>query len=568
MKKYLPFILIIAGLLMSFNGPLTGLVAPATLDVKISRPPIIMPAIYKVYGNEDALEGKYSLFKMVITNTSSVPAKNVEVTYKVNNYLDWTIAKKIPLIMPGQTVVVNAYPAFPDKIVEKTTDSKEMVNTLVKGSNVSAIENDFTIPIKGRNEFMYTFLPSDEIRTPDEYFDNMKLVSCYVTPEDPIIKYFTQQIQEKVLKGETASVTQTDKENVRFMLGIYYATLVSHMVYSGTSGVPASISDVNSIVQNIRLPREVIIGKTGLCIELSIMYASIMACAGMEPIIYMIPGHAFPGFRLKGNYYAIESTSIGGEGIGGSKSPEQAFEVGMKELQDFFQKAQAGDPRYFIVDVREAIKQGANAMELKDDAFLRQKIDEIARSFSTNAVAANVNTAPNSGTTVDNSGGGGNEGGGGNTDADNSGGNSGGNSRVIPSGYKAYNGVVNFYYPSSWHLRKGSVIPELKEVANNPANTVFTEVYKFNGYQSPQQALQYMQQIISTNYGGMLQYQPSGQMRNYQLYNGTTQVNDILLGWVAAFKPTSSGIVGIVAGANQQAGNQTRTIANIINSLQ
>lgn len=77
MKKYLPFILIIAGLLMSFNGPLTGLVAPASLEVKITRPPIIMPAVYKVYGNEDALEGKYSLFKMVITNTSNVPAKNV-----------------------------------------------------------------------------------------------------------------------------------------------------------------------------------------------------------------------------------------------------------------------------------------------------------------------------------------------------------------------------------------------------------------------------------------------------------------------------------------------------------
>lgn len=77
-----------------------------------------------------------------------------------------------------------------------------------------------------------------------------------------------------------------------------------------------------------------------------------------------------------------------------------------------------------------------------------------------------------------------------------------------------------------------------------------------------------MQQVISTNYGGMLQYQPSGQMRNYQLYSGTTQVNDILLGWVAAFKQSSGGIVGIVAGANQQAGNQTKTVANIINSLQ
>ena len=68
MKKYLPFILLGAGLLMSFNSSITGLVSPASLDIKISKPPVVMPALYKVYANEDALEGKYSLFKMVITN--------------------------------------------------------------------------------------------------------------------------------------------------------------------------------------------------------------------------------------------------------------------------------------------------------------------------------------------------------------------------------------------------------------------------------------------------------------------------------------------------------------------
>ena len=77
MKKYLPFILLGAGLLMSFNSSVSSLISHATLDIKITKPPVVMPALYKVYANEDALEGKYSLFKMVITNTSSVPAKNV-----------------------------------------------------------------------------------------------------------------------------------------------------------------------------------------------------------------------------------------------------------------------------------------------------------------------------------------------------------------------------------------------------------------------------------------------------------------------------------------------------------
>jgi len=33
--------------------------------------------------------------------------------------------------------------------------------------------------------------------------------------------------------------------------------------------------------------------------------------------IYLIPGHGLPGFKMNGKYYAIESTGIGGEGMGG-----------------------------------------------------------------------------------------------------------------------------------------------------------------------------------------------------------------------------------------------------------
>ena len=577
MKKYLPFILLGAGLLMSFNSSITGLVSPASLDIKISKPPVVMPALYKVYANEDALEGKYSLFKMVITNNSSVPAKNVEVTYKMSGFLDWTTAKKIPLIQPGQTVVVNAYPKFEDKIVEKTTTSKETVNTVVKGSNVSAIENDFSIPVKGRNEFMYTFLPSDEIRTPDEYFDNMQTVACYVTPEDPIIKYFTQQIQEKVLKGETASVTNSEKESVRFLQGIYYATLVSHMVYSGTTGVPVSLSDVNSIVQSIRLPREVISGKTGLCIELSILYASIMMSAGMDPIIYMIPGHAYPGFKVNGSYYAIEATAIGGEGRGNSGTPDAALQQGMKQLAEFFQKANAGDPRYFVVDVRNAIKNGALAIELKDDQFLRQKVDEIAKSFTSGAISQTpqVNNANAGG--GNQGGGGGNDGGGnggGGNDGGGNGGGGGGNGggSTVPSGYKAYNGVLKFAYPSSWSVKaKSAQIPELKTVIYSRDGMANAEVYSFSGTNSPEAALNYLNQYVSSAYGGGLQYQKSGSAGGYQVYNGNTSIpNVISINWVAAFKPQGNNkLAGLILGTNAQSGNKYQsTISNILNTLQ
>jgi uncharacterized membrane protein YgcG len=569
MKKFFPIALMAAGILMAFNKPIAGLISPADLKISISRPPIIMPSIYKVYANSEALNGKYSLFKLVITNTSGSAAKNVEVSYSVSNYIETTLAEKIPLIQPGQTAVVNCFPSFPEKIVEKMTDSKETVKIFVKGNNVNTIEESFTIAVKGRNEFMYNFMPGDEIRTSAEYFDNMPLLSCLVTPNDPIIKYLTQQIQEKVLKGEAASVENKEQEGVRVLQGIYYATLASHMVYSGTSGVPEKISDVSSIVQNIRLPREVMTGKTGLCIELSLLYASIMACAGMDPIVYLVPGHAYPGFKMNNHYYALESTAIGGEGLGGRKSPQEALEAGMKNLNTFFERVQAGDDRYTVVDIREAIKNGAVAMELKDDNFLRQKIDEIAKSFDNTNTQITSNVQPTNGGQREQGGGNNDGGGGGGNDGGNN--NSGGGGRNIPSGYNLYEGAITFAYPGSWHLspRTQYTMPQCKHLFANKSNVAFVEVYNFPGYNNPDQALKSINQWVG-RYGYGLQYQSSGQVNGYTIYNGQTgNASGATLNWVAAFKATGNGVAGVAAGAYANTGTtHQQTLLKIINTLQ
>lgn len=557
-KNLIALVLVVAGiLLISFKPILKGF-SSAKLELTIQRPPLLMPSVYKVYANENAMDGKYSLFKMLVTNNSGDKATNVEVAYEIPNYIEKKVITKIPVILPGQSVVVNCFPVFADKIVEKTTSSKETVNIYVTGKNISDVEESFNIDIKGRNEFIYSSIPSDEIRTSAELFDNMPLLSCLVTPEDPIIKYYTQKIQEKVLKGETAAVENKETEGVRFLTGIYYATLISHMVYSGTSGVPAKIDDVSSLIQSIRLPREVITGKTGLCIELTLLYASIMMNAGMDPIIYLVPGHAYPGFRMNGKYYALESTGIGGEGMGGRMTTEQALQAGMKNLNTFFQQAAAGDDRYRIVDVRESIKQGAVAMELKDDTYLRQKVDEIAQAFDANY------KAPTQPTKVTNNNPG-NGGGGNNTD------NNTGGGRSVPNGYKLYNGTVSFAYPSSWRAqpRNPQSMAQMKQLLANANNSVYVEVYQFNGYSSSQQALQSIQQYVA-NFGGTLQYSSAGRTSNgYDIYNGQTFVGNASINWMAAFKSTGNGVAGIAAGANGATGTQYQsTVMNIINSFQ
>ena len=541
-SNLIPIVLIAAGLLLSFTKPILSLISPVKLDVQIHAAPVIMPSIYKVYANSDALEGKYSLFKMIVTNNSSKAAENVEVFYQIPGYIENMSCQKIPKILSGQTIVVNCYPSFPDKIAEKMTPSKENVNITIKGSNIKTIEESFSIPCKGRNEFMYSFIPADEIRTAAESFDNKELLSCLITPDDPIMIYFTQKIQEKILKGDEASVSNDEREGVRFMMGIYEATYRMHMVYGGTSGVPEKIGDVSSITQKIHLPREVVTGNSGLCIELSLLYASIMLREGMDPVIYLVPGHAYPGFIMNDNYYAIEATGIGGENLkGGRSTAQQAYEMGNKEMEEFRNAYKNGDPRYSVLYVKEAIKNGAVAMELKDDNFLRTQIDQIGQKFD-GASVPSVAARPPQGNDGGGGNGGGNDGGGGNS--------GGGNTTGLPSGYNLFEGVVTFGYPGSWKIipRSSYTMPQCKYVIANGAKNTYVEVYSFPGYNSAEQAMKSIQQYV-TNMGSNLQYQSSGQSGGYTVFNGTTSNNSAGLNWVAAFKNTGNGIGGIAVGA-------------------
>ena len=386
MKKLtIPLILCVLGLALaafSFTGSKSS---TDDIDVTIEKASFIMPAAHRVYANPDAMDGKYYLFKAKITNNSSQTLEDVTVKYRIPNHIDWTELTVSGEMFPGQTLVVPCYPKFKNEITEKTTESVEKAEIEIVWDGAEEddiIEEDFSFKLTNRNEYVYTGIKSEEISSWADMYDNDALIACFVTPNDPVVKYYTQNLQEKLLKGEAASVTRKPEDAVRFLGGIYEATRKSHMVYSGTKGIPKSTEDVQSIVQQVRLPREVITGNTGLCIELSVLYASVLSAAGIDPIIYMVPGHAYPGFRMNGQYYAIEATGIGGEGLGNIMSAEDAFKQGQKQLQEFIQMSQAGDPRYTIVDIHNVNTQGVTAMDLKDNDFMRKKVDDIVKSWS------------------------------------------------------------------------------------------------------------------------------------------------------------------------------------------
>lgn len=506
------------------------------LDIKIQKNSLIMPAAHKVYSNPQALKGQYYLFKALITNNGNKTLEKVTMKYRVPGYIEWTELGTLGKMIPGQSAVVACYPNFDQKITEKTTESMEKAEIVVEWAGASEndfLEETFSFKILSRNDFAYTSIPSNEIMGWSDMFDNDPLIACFVTPNDPIVKYYTQVVQEKVMKGESSSVSGTAEGAVQFLLGLYEATRMSHMVYSSTKAVPQSLDDVSTLIQHVRLPREVISGNTGLCIELSTLYASVLSSVGLNPVIFFVPGHAYPGVKVNGQYYAIESTGIGGEGLGGIASAEDAFKAGMKNLEEFVKAMQAGDPRYSLVDINEANAVGVTSMNLDDNDFLRKKVDDIAMNFAPGQQGnVNVNTT--------NAGG---AGGGGGDD----------NNRA--------SGSLSFSTPSGWQTYNSPApgVPILTTQVVSPDQAVSISVYDIPS-NSSQSAMQLVSQYFSQN-GMQLEYQINGGRvtgNTYYPSYGTA------FKWVARIAPVQGGYRLIAVGADSRYYDQYSSTINTV----
>jgi len=537
-KLIIPIVLFTIGLALTAFSFISSKGSADDVEVNIEKSAFIMPAVHRVYANPDALDGKYYLFKAKITNNSSATLEDVTVRYRIPDYIDWTELTVSGEMFPGQTLVIPCYPKFKDDITEKSTESIEKAEIEISWDGAEeddVIEEDFSFKLTNRNEYVYTGIKKEEISTWSDVFDNDDLLACFVTPNDPIVKYYTQNLQEKLMQGEAASVSSNPDQGVKFLTGIYEATRRSHMVYSGTKGIPQSTEDIESMVQQVRLPREVITGNTGLCIELSCLYASVLSAAGLDPIIYMVPGHAYPGFKMNGQFYAIEATGIGGEGLGSILSAEAAFIKGQEQLQEFIIKAQNGDPRYTIVDVHALNKEGATAMNLTDNNFMRKKVDDIVTSwFGDETILNNTLVVVNPNNNIN-----------------------------PPQPHVITTNTLSFTIPSGWQTKMSPIpqVPIITAQVFAPDQMTTVTIYDIP-VTNTQQAMVTINQYMA-GFGMEMSYQVNGNS-----ISGQTYTIDETLSWVGKTIRTQNGIRVVAVGTPDYMYNQNSAIINqVYNSI-
>ena len=115
----------------------------------------------------------------------------------------------------------------------------------------------------------------------------------------------------------------------------------------------------NEIQQRVNLPKDSLAHRQANCIDGAVLYASLIERAAMNPVIVIVPGHAFVGWETwdgSENYEYLETTMTD------SHTFEEAFERGMQEFWDV--KSFVGRPLFdsggfaVLLDVKALHEKG------------------------------------------------------------------------------------------------------------------------------------------------------------------------------------------------------------------
>ncbi len=133
-------------------------------------------------------------------------------------------------------------------------------------------------------------------------FVNTQVAARWVTPHDPAILDLVSKARGYIPRGHMAGYNPSTGDataiarHVRAQsIAIFRAMQESQITYVNSIFVMGEYVDM---AQRLRLPRETLKLKTANCMDVSVVFASAMENLGMQPLLVIVPGHAFTGVRL------------------------------------------------------------------------------------------------------------------------------------------------------------------------------------------------------------------------------------------------------------------------------
>jgi hypothetical protein len=491
----------------------------------------VMSFGYKVYANSQIGEGRYFLSKLVLKNTGGRSIRDLTVSYQIPDYIPWTTPEVASELPPGTSAVKLYYPKFPERITHlanQTTASLEIkLQWREEGGSAKeqVLRDDFTI--YGVNEVQYSDLPADDILTWYDQWNLAQFVVCMVTPNDPVVKEYAAAITKR-MGGTLAGATQDPDQIVELMKATYDYMRETGMRYASAEGVPVSIGDVRTLVQTVRLPRDVITSNNGLCIELAILWASILDQLGCQTCIVMRPGHAFTIVQAGDKYYPVECTAITPKAVGSTTDVpfEKAMQMAMEDLQKQQYK--------IFFPVQQYRGEGYASPELPDVDVDKVKGMLVSREREATEVAAK-NVAQNQPSAPD-------------TQEGSQGPNQPPPAQQGMAHFEHSAGLVSFSYPDSWKVLQPPSQMGITFRVYDPSTAMGMDVVEVPNVSSANEALRAVGRAFART-GSRLRVEDSKKQGDLTVVLGHTTGSGGENEWFGVFRPVRGGVIGVAAGS-------------------
>ncbi len=336
---------------LAFDMPVPHGTGNPSLNLNLLYHKDVMTSAYKVYADPSIDNGEYWVAKAIVQNTGHAPMYNVKVWYDMGAYADHPAPETFSYVMPGGAAVACYYPLISDQVAAFKTENPAHLNITVSYQDVHghthSEQHTRLITLLGVNQFVFTNLTADQIQMTNrvsnwmDMNDNAPLVAAYVTKTDDPVKQFAGYVSE--LAGGVAAA-DSDKDALTWLQAAYNLELVNNIVYQ----TPSGFLDGSHFMQDVKFPRDTLRAKSGTCIDLAILYTSLVESVGMNGYLILVPGHCFSVVKLpSGAVVGIENTGLGGgnqrEGF------SWALKYGTKEL-----KQHLADGRFYLINIDKA----------------------------------------------------------------------------------------------------------------------------------------------------------------------------------------------------------------------
>lgn len=184
-------------------------------------------------------------------------------------------------------------------------------------------------------------------------FANAQVAARWVTPHDPAVLSLVSHAREFVPNGRMPGYDINARRAAQLPAQVrrQAEAVFNALKRSGFSYVSSiyTFGDFVKVAQRIRLPRETLQLDTANCMDISVAFASAIENLDMNPVLVIIPGHAFTGVRLgpqSSDILYLDLTVL----------PDGSFRNAERRAQIWLKKTPPGE--VLTVDVAAARRMG------------------------------------------------------------------------------------------------------------------------------------------------------------------------------------------------------------------